>query len=53
MKSERRIALLALVVLVLCISVIADAGIASAGKFLGFTDIAVDGKTGIMELNRL
>jgi hypothetical protein len=53
MKSERRIALLVLVVLVLCISVLADAGIAGAGKFLGFTDVAVDGKTGIMELNRL
>ena len=53
MKSERRIALLVLVVLVLCISVLADAGVASAGKFLGFTDIAVDGDTGVMEINRL
>jgi hypothetical protein len=53
MKSERRIALLALVVLVLCVSVLAHAGVASAGKFLGFTDIAADGKTGVMELNRL
>jgi len=53
MKRERRIALLVLVVLVLCISVLADAGVASAGKFLGFTDIAVDGHTGVMELNRL
>ena len=53
MKSERRIALLVLVVFVVCISMFANAIDARAAKFLGFTDIAVDGHTGVMELNRL